>query len=265
MDLDQLRASIPSLVASHLPRNARQYRYRTYDGLPQPSSYGLHLDPMPFQGTVIAKTDDALIVKTGRIAFAAIDRTLASVDPDPGTMIEAVPYARHDFAGNRIDAPDERHEEIDGHHFTVQTVRLGGRTVALPLPPPQCPELGDLIQQLETQLAPDGFRKIVHLLVDAGAHGFRSVDPAPEHIADVRPEIAFQVGTEKFVGEVAIFYDRSLDLYEVELRRGNLAVASVKHVDCTTLGKVLEDQIDDGRWRRIQITVLGRARPRRQH
>lgn len=263
MDHQSLRAHLPSLIAGHLPRNARRYYFRTYDGQPQISPLGLCIDPRPFQGTVIAKTDEALIVKTGRVAFAAIDRHLASADPEPGARVEVAPYARRDFSGARIDAPvEERHEMSNGQTYTVQKVSLGGRTVLLPLPPPRYPQLDDLKHQLEVLPAPDGFRTIVHLLVDAGAHAFSCVDPEPEDI-QTPPEIAFHVDTGKFVGQVAILYDRGLDLYAVELRDARVPVTRIDPVDFTSLGKTLEDLIDDGHWRHIQITVLGHTSRRR--
>lgn len=264
MDRANLRQALPSLIAGHLPRNARQFSYRIYDDQPQRSSLGCSVDPQPFRGTVIAKTDDAIVLKVGRIAFAAVDRTLATADPEPDTIVEVVPYARRDFDGRRVDAPDEeRHESANGHRYSVQTIHVGGRHVALPLPPPRCPQLADLIEQLEQRPAPDGFRTIAQLLVDAGARDFSCVDPEPEAIAETPPEVAFEVATAKFSGRAAIVYDCGLDLYVVELRHPSCPPTQVLHVEFTSLGTTLEALIDDGAWRRIRITVLEHTRRRR--
>lgn len=266
MDRERLHKLIPSLVSGYVPRNAPNYYYRVYDDQPHRSSLGIQVDPRPFQGTVIAKTDDALIIKTGRVAFAAVDRDLATLDPEAGTKVEVTPYARRDFDGTRIDGATEKtHQAADGHRYTVSTVTLGGRTVKLPLPIPRCPELADLIAQVEQLPAPDGRRKIVHMLVDAGASAFTCVDPEPDHIIDTPPEIAFQIDNARFSGRVAIVYDRGLDLYAVESRESDRVLERIERVDFTALGKTLEYLIDDGRWRRIQITVLGRTRKRTLH
>ncbi|MCE4369720.1 GTPase [Xanthomonas hortorum] len=266
MDRARLRKLMPSLVAGHLPRNARNYYYRVYDDQPHFSSFGMPVDPRPFQGTVIDKTDDALIIKTSRVAFAAVDREMATLDPEAGTKVDVVPYARRDFDGSRIDAAvEETHQTHEGHRYTVCTVAVGGRDVRLPLPASRCFQLADLIEQIEQMIAPDGLRKIVHLLVDAGATAFTCVDPEPEAIVDTPPEIAFDVDTAKFRGRVAIVYDRALDLYAVDLRRDDTVLKRVELVDFTTLGTTLADLIDDGHWRRIQISIVGRARKRTLH
>ena len=97
MDKDLLRTLLPALVSGHLPRGTRNFRYQVYDNTPLVSSFGIRVDPLPFQGTIIAKTDEAMLIKTGRISFAAVDRTLASLDPAEGTRVEVTPYARRRF------------------------------------------------------------------------------------------------------------------------------------------------------------------------
>lgn len=261
MDHALLRTLMPALVAGHLPRNVRSFHYRICDGVPQVSSLGIRIDPRPFQGTVIAKTQEALIIKTGRASFAAAARALLSDDPAEGARIEVVPYARRRFDGQRVDAAEQTTEQMaNSQTYTLSTVVLGSATVSLPLPKARCPELADLIQQLEQMPAPDGFRRIVHLLVDAGAHDFSTVDPAPEHIVDTPPAISFNVRTTRFTSQVIILYDRSMDLFVVELRRGGALVDRVDLVDFSSLSETLERLIDDGHWRRIQINILTRTR-----
>ncbi|MBN0639495.1 GTPase, partial [Pseudomonas aeruginosa] len=89
----------------------------------------------------------------------------------------------------------------------------------LPIAEPQCPELQELIHQLEQLPAPDGFRRITHLLVDAGARDITWVDPLPADIIRTPPAIGFTVATTKFQGRVTVLYERGLDLYAVELHR----------------------------------------------
>ncbi|CAJ4824157.1 Uncharacterised protein [Burkholderia pseudomallei] len=258
MDHAAIRTQLPALVAGHLPRNLQRFKYRIYDNQPSVSALGFHIDPEPFQGTVIAKTGDAIVIKVARTQFAVIERQLASIDPEDGMKVQVTPYARHHFDGTRIDAPvEESRKTADGQIYTVQTVILGGVTTRLPVPKPSCPELAALIEQMERMPAPDGFRRIAHLLVDATAREFVCVDPAPEDILTTPPAIRFTVDTVKFAGQVTVSYERGLDLYAVELHRGGDCVERVDEVFVDSLGNVLERLIDDGHWRRIWIDVLG--------
>jgi hypothetical protein len=261
MDKDLLRTLIPALVSGHLPRGTRNFRYQAYDNTPLVSSFGIRVDPLPFQGTIIAKTDEAMLIKTGRISFAAVDRALASLDPAEGTRVEVTPYARRRFDGLRADTPKQETQQMeDGRTYTVHTVMLGGNSVHLPLPKPRCPELADLFEQIENLPAPDGIRSIVNLLVDANACNFTCVDPVPEAIIDMPPTISFDVSTGKFSGRVSVIYDRALDVYVVEFMRGEEWMERVDEVYFDSLGQTLAQRIDDGTWRRIQVSVIGREK-----
>lgn len=108
--------------------------------------------------------------------------------------------------------------------------------------------------------APDRFRRINHLLVDAGARDFVCVDPEPDDTTP--PSISFAVDTAKFRGQVTIRYAYGLDLYVVELHRGSERVERAEEVSFDMLGDLLERLIDDGRWRQIRIDVV--AQPSRK-
>ena len=261
MDHAALRTQLPALIGPFLPRNARNFQYRIYDDQPAVSAMGFVIDPQPFEGKVVAKTDNAIIVQIARAQFAIVDRHLASHDPDEGTKVAVTPYARHHFDGTRLDAPvEETRQTDDGKSYTIQSVILGGTTTKLPVPKPQCPELAALIEQLEQLPAPDRFRRVSHLLVDAGAREFVCADPGQD---DATPSsISFTVDTAKFSGQVTIRYAYGLDLYVIELHHNGELVERVDDVYFDMLGAVLERLIDDGHWRQIQIAVL--ARPSRK-
>lgn len=261
MDHAALRTQLPALIAPFLPRNVRSFNFRIYDDQPAVSAMGFVIDPQPFEGKVVAKTDHAIIVQTARAQFAIVDRHLASHDPDEGAKVAVTPYARHHFDGTRLDAPvEETRQTADGQTYTVQSVILGGSTTKLPVPKPQCPELAALIEQLEQLPAPDRFRRISHLMVDAGARDFVCVDPQPGTITP--PSIAFTVDTERFNGQLTILYDYGMDLYVVELRRDSELIECVEEISFDMLGELLERLIDDGHWRQIRINVL--AQPSRK-
>lgn len=258
MDRSTIRSQMPALIAGHLPRNARSFKFRFFDGEPQESALGFMIDPQPFDGMVVRTTDEAVVVKTGRTEFAVLDRHLVTTVPDEGTKVHVRPYARRRFDGLRADTPEERTEHTaDGTPYTVKTHILGSAPAKLPIPSPQCPELGDLIQHLEQLPAPDCFRRLTHLLVDAGARDFTWVDPAPDKIIETPPAISFSVTTAKFAGQVTVLYDRGGDVYVVELHHGDERVERHDGVYFDSLGEVLERLIDDGHWRQIEVSAIG--------
>jgi len=265
MNTHAIRAQMPALVAGHLPRNARAFKFNIFDGQPKVSTtLGFHIDPRPFEGKVIARTDEAVLLKIGRTDFAVLDRSLLTQLPDEGSRVRVEPYARRRFDGLRADTPEERTERTaDGRSHTVMTHVLGSALAKLPIPQPRCPQLQELIHQLEQLPAPDGFRRITHLLVDAGARDFTWVDPLPED--DTRPPaIGFTVDTAKFQGQVTVLYNQSEDLYAVELRRDGELIVRSDSLYFDSLGDALKRLIDDGRWRQIHITILSKGRSARQ-
>ena len=125
---------------------------------------------------------------------------------------------------------------------------LGSAPAKLPIPEPQCPELQELVHQLE-QLPPDGFRRITHLLVDAGAQDSPGRSEPPT--SSTPPAIGFTVASAKFQG-ASPCSERGLDTYAVELHHDGELVERVDEVFFDTLGEVLERLIDDGSWRLIR-------------
>ena len=257
MDTQAIRAQMPTLVRGHVPSNVRSFKFNIFDGQPKVSTLGFYIDPKPFEGKVIATTDEAIVVKTGRAEFAVLDKTLVTEVPDEGAKVQVEPYVRRRFDGLRADTPEESTEfTAGGQPYTVKRLILGSAPAKLPIPAPQCPELEELVHQLEQLLAPDGFRRVTHLLVDAGARDFTVVDPSPSNIIATPPAIGFTVASAKFQGQVTVLYERGLDLYAVELRRDGELVERVDEVFFDTLGETLERLIDDGSWRFIRVQRL---------
>lgn len=265
MDRSLIKSMMPSLVAGHVPRNVRSFKYRVFDDQPQHSTLGFAIDPQPFDGKVIAANDDAIVVKLKPSEFAVLDPNLVTTIPSEGVKVHVQPYARRRFDGLRADTPEVITEKTpDGVPYTITRHTLGSASARLPIPEPQCLELGQLIQQLEKMPAPDGFRRITHMLVDADARDFTWVDPRPSQIIKTPPAISFTVSTGKFEGLVTILYDRSSDTYVVELRRDGELVKRHDEVYFDMLGEVLERLIDDGRWRLINVSVIDAKASRRR-
>ena len=154
MDTQAIRAQMPTLVSGHVPSNVRSFKFNIFDGQPKVSTLGFHIDPKPFEGKVIATTDEAIVVKTGRAEFAVLDRALVTEVPDEGAKVQVEPYARRRFDGLRADTPEEETAfTADGQPYTVQRFILGSAPAKLPIPEPRCPELQELIQQMEQLLS----------------------------------------------------------------------------------------------------------------
>lgn len=258
MNRETLRNNLATLASEAIPKNARRISCTYFDDQPLRNAFGLRIDPHPLKGRVVALTDEAIIVKTGRTDFAAVDRTLATLCPGIGEKIRVTPYFRRNFAGERLDTPrQENWPGTDGQPHTVTIISVGGNTARIPLPTePDCPYLADLVEQLEIMPTSDGLRTIANMLVDACAREIEIVDPDDEHLIATPPEISFTVSTQKFSGRVAILYDRGVDLYVVELRVDGSVVTRTEDVDVTSLAEVLTDLIDDGQWRRIRVEIL---------
>lgn len=264
MDHAAIRAQLPSLVSGHIPRNVRRFKYTIHDDRPMCSAMGFHVDPKPFEGRVVARNDEAVIVQTGRAEFAVLDRSLTTEAPEPGVKVLVTPYARRRFDGERADTPEVRTEYLDGTAYRVKTMTLGSASIKLPLPEPRCGKLRDLIRQLEELPAADGFRHITHMMVDAGAKDFTWVDPLPADIVRTPPAIGFAVATAKFAGRVNIHVDAAADHYVIETKRGDETVERIEPVYFNMIGQTLERLIDDGRWRMIRVEILaGGRRPTR--
>ena len=260
MDTQSIRAQLPTLVYGHIPSNARSFKFNIFDGQPKVSTLGFHIDPKPFEGRVIARTEEAIVVKTGRAEFAVLDRTLVTEVPEEGAKVHVEPYARRRFDGLRADTPEERTEfSSDGRPYTTKSFILGAAPAKLPIPEPRCPELRDMIQQLEELPAPDGFRRITHLLVDAGARDFTWDDPLPNDVISTPPAIHFNVNSAKFDGQVTVLYDRAGDHYVVELRHHGEQVGRIDDVYFDMLGETLLQLIDDGSWRQIRVSPIQKS------
>ena len=154
MDRSLIKSMMPSLVAGHVPRNVRSFKYRVFDDQPLSSTLGFAIDAQPFD-KVVAATDDAIVVKLKPSEFAVLDPNLVTTVPAEGAKVHVQPYARRRFDGLRADTPEVITEKTsDGTPYTITRHILGSAPAKLPIPTPQCMELGQLIEQLEEMPAP---------------------------------------------------------------------------------------------------------------
>ncbi len=260
MDYDAVRISLPRIVRPYLPRGVSKYEFRFVESIPDYSAVGIRLDPPPFCGRVIAVTQDAIVVKTDRNRFDVIDRSVATLVPDVGDRVEVTPYGRHHFDGSRVGSiTDADGTQPDGLSGLSRLIIFGGSITHFPVVAKRSSYLSELIRQLEHLPAPDGFRTLAHLLVDAKATNFTVVDPEDNDAHAISPALHFSVTTEKFEGDVHLIYDYQKDYYVIELRKSSVIVDRVADICFDQIGDVLDEKIDDGRWRLIHINVQEKA------
>lgn len=258
LNRENIVATLKKVLLPHVPRNSRGFKYRVFDGIPDNrNSLGFIIDPVPCEGKVIEILDDFFLVKIKRTAFCVVAKSLATCLPSVGDTVRITPYARRHFDGQRIDAPTKETRTLpDGTEFTTETRVLGGETTRLPVAEPKCPELAALKQQIEIMPAPDGFRTVAHLLVDANAQQFSMLDPAPDEIIRTPPTIRCHVKTTRFEGWLSIIYDRAMDTYVIEFHQADQRIERIDDVYFDDLGQRLADRIDDGLWRQIKVDIL---------
>lgn len=253
LDRQALQITLPNLLRPHLARNSRRFQYGIVDFSPSHNGLGVLVDIQPFTGKVVEYSDNAMIVKTGRQQFKIIERSYLTLEPPVGSQVKVTPYTRRHFNGQRIDEPTVKVETLpNGTTYQTKTVRLGGDTTYLPVQAVNCPALKAFIEQLQLLPAPDGVRRIVHLLVDAGAYDFSLVDPLPADIFKTPPHIAFTVDNNKYQGRVAIEYERGSDTYTLKLDNQE----DITDIYFDELGSQLEKAIDDGVWQKVYVEVL---------
>jgi hypothetical protein len=258
MDREHAKALFRAVAGRHLPSNARRYSYLTVDAEPPVNAMlGCKADYKPIAGKVVDAIDGAIVVKTARTDFALVSHEILPFIPDVGSTVRITPYARRLFDGSRLDAPLVEHQTLEnGLKIQTRTIRLGDNRTPLPVQAERSTYLQDLIRQIEEMKAPDGFRTVAQMLVDANATAFMVVDPSDnDDIIATRPEISFSVCTSRFKGRVSVVYWRVPDLYHVHFAPESGQSEEVADVDFMSLGGVLCDRIDDGEWRMAKVEI----------
>jgi len=260
LNRQKLDQALPALLKEYIPRNIRYFNYRIVDFSVCHNMLGIIVDPQPFEGKVVVYTDEAMIVKIGRKDFRVVDLAYVTDKPVLGSQVRVTPYACRHFDGRRIDEYEEKNV-IASSGSVLKSVRmvLGAQT-KLPVPQVKCPELAEMINQIQQLPAPDGVRKGVHILVDAGATDFSVVDPEPNQIVATPPTLKFKVANPKFQGEVAIIYNRGLDAYEMELRQNGALFHRDDYLLFDDLGPKLVEYVDDGLWQKIEVRVIANTK-----
>lgn len=265
---EDARVYLRTIVNVHLSANARRYEHSAYNGEPKYGSMmGFQFDLSPQTGKVIDMNDDWVVLKTARSKFFLCAKDLLTNIPNIDDTITITPYARMRFDGRRLDAPDETVHK-DG--YVTQSFTLGQDKSFLPIEKStlRCPELKELINQVEKLPSPDGQRTLAQVFIDNGAGPEVAFnDPKPSHIISSPPALTFKVNNTKLTGDLTISYDRGMDLYEVNFSENKehktTGDIKVDNIDFTSLAKVVHDLIDDGQWKIAAIEMVKPA-PRKR-
>lgn len=261
VDKDFLQQRLRERVRRYLPGSVRRYSWRCVTRAPgvRNELLGLVMDAAPFTGKLVDIWEDgSLVLRKGREAtlYVVAGDALPPHTAGLGDEITVTPYARRRFSGERCDAPQvQERQSPGGETYRVSSVILGGHDAGMPVRAERCPYLRDLLEQLQSLPATDGFRRIEHVLVDANASNVRLVDPDDADLFRTPPAFLCEVRTQKFSGTLAIVYDRGIDYYKVERRCGDTVVDARTEVAFTELAEVIEDFIDDGAWRLARVDV----------
>ncbi len=182
-------------------RNVRSFKYRVFDDQPLSSTLGFAIDPQPFDGKVVAATDDAIVVKLKPSEFAVLDpqpRDHGSCRRRQGACPTLCPSSLRRTARTRRRSSPRRLRTA--RRTPSRGTSSAQRPAKLPIPTPQCMELGQLIEQLEEMPAPDRFRRVAHT---AGGCRCPRLHLGRSHalqIIETPPAISFTVSTAKFEG-----------------------------------------------------------------
>lgn len=254
------RAWLASVAQQHLPSNARRYKFSVYCNQQNYGSFiGLPVDLSPAEGKVVDLTDEWLLVKTSRNSFFIADVELLSEVPGIGDSVTVEPWARRGFDGLRLDTP---RDSGDG----CRTVIIGETRSRFPNRAGlQCPELKDMLDQLETLTAPDGIRTVAQVLIDAGAwnHPVEYSDPTASDILSNPPSVTVVLDAphiEDGPVTLGVVYDRGLDMYQLEA-----AFAASGNTTCqqNLTFDMLPDAISaiaaNADWRKAKVTVTRKA------
>ena len=269
---DSARDWVKSVVNKHLGSNIRQWQSTTYVGELRHNTYGGVAYLPPLQGTVVDESEQFTLVKLSPNKFCVILSALLSEPVAIGSKIGVKFYQLRRFDGSLADGGEDA--PVDG----CRSFTLTGTETLFPVQwedrylsinekfkhtyrEIQTPYLRDLITQMEKIPVNGGMRRIVNVLVDAGAKDLDFVDPPEENSAETPPAVLATVATQKFTGRVEIAYDRASDTYELRLAPadgGDAEAMTDIHFD--ELGDALQTAIDDETWMQAKVTVLKAAR-----
>lgn len=266
-------------VLANLPANARRYTWRNYLGEDNHNTLGGVSYLTPCAGTVVACDNDFTLVKTGRTSFDVISTHLLSTQVNVGDKLAIKYHQLRRFDGKLADGSED--PAVNGcisynltgafatFPVTWENRYLGvAEKLAHNYQVIQNPYLRDMIKQIEQlSVSMGAARKLVSVLIDAGASQLTFVDPPEAQSCDIPPAIAMHFAKAKFAGgqpgDFRIEYDRAMDTYTI-IKASAGIVEKMQNVHFPDLPDVIVEALDDGTWAKAQVTVLKRAPAKRE-
>lgn len=272
MNLKEIaRDWVKTVVGAHVGKNIRSYKFTTYLGEVGHNALGGVSYLQPAEGKVVEQSEDFTLIKTGPATFCIVKTPLLSEPVAIGDKVNLKFYQLRRFDGTAADGSD------DPSHSGSRTIMLTGVQTYFPVKwegrylginerlagaytEIQNPYLRDMLTQMEELRVDGGLRRVVNVLIDAGAKDLAFVDPPEEQSAIVAPGITCTVDTEKFKGPVMIGYDRCSDTYFIGLGvTGQDGAGRREDVHFDELGDRLIDAIDDRAWLKAKVNIVKKA------
>jgi hypothetical protein len=255
------RSWLASVARQHLPSNTRNYKFSTYCGQQNFGSFiGLPVDLSPAEGKVVDISDEWLLVKTRRNTFFIADVELLSQVPGIGDTVVIEPWARKGFDGLRLDAPRDSGGGCKTFILGETRSRFPNRSDL------QCPQLRDMLDQLEVLKMPDpdGIRTVAQVMIDAGAsnHPVEYCDPADSDIISNPPRVTVTLDAPHIpngpVG-LSVIYDRGGDMYRVETVSASGEVTTLENLTFDMLPETIGEIATDPAWRKAKVAIIKKA------
>lgn len=265
LDKNDAKKYLHSIVQDFVPSNARRYNSYVFNGQPSHNALlGTIQDPPPQTGTVVAMNENWLVMKKGRTEFAVFAKELLPSIPEVGDKVTITPYARRQFDGRRLDEPVVK----DNDGYVTRSIVIGKYVSDMPIEKDKivCPQLQEMIHQVERLPSGDGIRTLAQVLIDAGAYKepVQYVDPLPSDIFSTPPSLTFNLDTGAKQGALTITYNRGTDYYDITTTDTNgVVVERLLDVDFTRLPEVVVALVDQPDWNKMALSV-DKAAPKKR-
>lgn len=193
-------------VPDWLPSNVRRVKWTVITANPGTNALGLPCDANEQTGKIVHFDEDQLILKIKPSHYCVVDPALLP-DGQPivvGAKVTVLPYKRKSLTdGLPLDAPRQSETGITQYWIGQTRTNLPGR--------PHEGYLGDMADQLEGMLMPDGYRTIANALADWSAKDFVWISED----STITYELHVTITAPGYTGPVTIVYDRGTDTYHL--------------------------------------------------
>lgn len=268
---EQAATWLKSVISAHVGANIRRYKWSTYTGEISHNMLGGVNYLSPAEGKVVEQDEQFTLIKSGPSSFCVVATEHLSAPVAVGDKVEVKFYKLRRFDGTAADGSDDPSDRgsrtimLTGAE-TFFPAKWQGRYLAIndrfsdAYTEIGNPYLRDMIEQMEKLRVDGGMRRVVNVLVDAGATNLNFIDPKESDSALIAPAITAEVKTAKFQGTVMLGYDRAADTYFIDLSAGpEQEPRRIEDVHFNEVGEHLIDAIDDRAWLKAKVTVLKKA------